>query len=448
MQNIYNLTSIAFFIFLVAIILRSNKAAIYLILAHIFLLQWLYGFWEIIPRQVTWISDIVIIILIFKVIFLISNGLIKIRRSPFDCIILFLFIVSIISSIANSVNIFTIFTGYRHFFKNIILFFILYYLNIEEKFLKKIITLIIVLAFIQLPIVILQRIYINADDLICGTLGYNNNQELSLFLIGIMAIITGYYINKKDFSKIKLLFGFIFLIIPMSLNQAKAAFFCLPAMFIFIFRKFLFGSFKKSVHITVIFVMIFLASINLADTIITRINISDYLTNPDKVFSYTFGSSYISGDLISEAEGGLRMGSAIVYSHNLISRNVFSALIGFGPGNASDSFFSNANGEYFDEILNYSRTQLSRTMLEWGYLGLFLFLILFYFCFRMNHNFYRNINDPFWKSISFGYNGILFLQVLSIIYIQSWTSDILSFWFWFLTSTILVIGKRNGIVEF
>ncbi|KKL12646.1 hypothetical protein LCGC14_2533690, partial [marine sediment metagenome] len=95
------------------------------------------------------------------------------------------------------------------------------------------------------------------------------------------------------------------------------------------------------------------------------------------------------------------------------------------------------------EGMGLDQVQLSKTVMELGYLGFFLFLLIIYKIYKMNVSFYKNIQDDYWKSISVGFSGIIFLYVIGIIYNSVWVINSISFIFWFLSASLFIVAKRS-----
>jgi O-antigen ligase len=118
-----------------------------------------------------------------------------------------------------------------------------------------------------------------------------------------------------------------------------------------------------------------------------------------------------------------------------------STILGKGPGSATDSYFSVYTGRFFGSE-EAGRAQLSVSLLEIGSLGVLLFLLVILQVFRMNNAFRKRTDDRYWKSISFGFEGLILLFVLGTVYLTIWTSDVLSFTFWLMASAIYGVSQR------
>ena len=424
---------ILFILFL--LIISNSRLSVYLIISHIFLFEWLNAFWKVIPKEFTWISDFSIFILLVKVLILIGLGKISIRRTNLDKIVLTILFISFVSFIFSDSNIITYLLGLRSYFKYMIFFYCLLYLRMNEDyvFFEKIIGLFIFLIFLQVPVAILQKIFINKRDLICGTLGFNANQELSLILLAGLAFVFGLYMNNIIKNKFLFISCCILLLIPIALNGAKAAFFFLPILLIYISRKRLFDSLSSMINAVLITFVLICAMILLGNKYLDeKVAISYLLTNPDYVAEYMFGADANRGGVEYTKGGSLKRGSTFIYNLKIIKDNYFYQLAGVSPGNGSQSLFANYNGKYYNRKLNNSRIDFTRIILEFGILGTLMFAYLLYKCAIMANFLVDKLRNPFWSSVVYASEGIIILYMLSTLYIPTFLSDTISFWFWFL----------------
>ena len=139
-------------------------------------------------------------------------------------------------------------------------------------------------------------------------------------------------------------------------------------------------------------------------------------------------------------EGTYGRFQVIKVSNQLLTKNIANFLIGFGPGNASESFFDEYKGKWEKQYQGrkIGGIQLTAIILEFGYLGLVLFLYMFYRLLRMNNFLYNNTQSEFWKSIAIGYNGMVFTYIAGMFYNPVWFYDVLAFTFWFVSAALAI----------
>ncbi|NUO81614.1 hypothetical protein HUU05_16205, partial [candidate division KSB1 bacterium] len=79
------------------------KFALFVLMLDIFLLEWLHSTFGLLPRPVVWVKDLVILVLLIKSLFQISEQK-KWLRTPLDLVVVLLFILSLITTIGNEIS--------------------------------------------------------------------------------------------------------------------------------------------------------------------------------------------------------------------------------------------------------------------------------------------------------------------------------------------------------
>ncbi|RMD92468.1 MAG: hypothetical protein D6813_05850, partial [Calditrichaeota bacterium] len=344
--------------------------------------------------------------------------------------------LALIGSLVNEMNPIVSVLGFRNFFKYIVMFYVLVNINLEEKFLKNMLRLLIFIALVQIPVTIVEwRIYGTGDNVV-GTLGSHTTGIMAIFLAFTASFMIGFYMHT---GKIMHLLTIILLFIPIILGSGRFGFLLIPAAVIF---SVLFGgkiSIKKVIKSTllsfIVFVTMFCA-VKVHDKIVDRGDFYELLTSPERMYLYTTG--YAKGGRLNRTE-------AIIFAGHLISQSPVKFLLGYGPGNASPSYFSNFEGALETQYkgLRVRGVQLSWVMLEFGILGLLFFLLIYFYLFRENQTLYFQTQDSFWKSISIGYNGIIFAYLVSIVYTSVWVSDVTAFSFWLISASIIAMKTKR-----
>ena len=423
----------------IAIWMSWGVAVVSLVL-FIFTLNFLSG-WGLVPREVTWLIDLVIVLLAVKALLEPRPG----RGMPksITAALVGLCSVCVASSILNSNGVMTLVAGARHHLKYVLLAYALLRGAHRESTLRSVAVLVLIIGLLQTPVAILQRIYINADDLVSGTIGYNSNQELSLFIIEVACLLLGLLLMDKLRTR-GCIIALPVALIPMALNHAKAAFFYLPIAVgaVLLSAKTAMVRFGGKMRLIFVMGIIFIALVVITDNVVKRADMKGFLLDGDAIMTGLVGPGYRYGDLIGFAkDGSLLRGSAAIYAHSIVSRNWATAVLGVGPGNASESFLSGANGMYWDESLDIDKTQLAKSLLEFGYVGLGLLFLLHILLFREVRRVVSDLTDPFWRGIAFGFTGVFAIHITAVVYEAVWTTDVTGFMFWFLGGAILAVGR-------
>jgi len=419
-------------------IFNYPKAGLILIFISLFLLDWLSDVIGIIPRQITWVPEIILIILIFKILFISATEK-KFIPSSINYLVLCLILLGIISAFVNSSGILVTFVGFRNYFKFLLIFYVSAFLELDDPFFKKVIKFLIILAFLQVPITILQRYWYMGQasgDPIGGTLGSHTSGTLTLFLMGIISILFAFYMNKLIKGRM-LLFSVILLFIPITINETKITYFLFPALSIFLLRK---NLIKKEGLKSLFILAIFSGLILIASYYVYK---SIYLKHRRVgIFNYSFVSKYM-GEEYTES-GSLNRIAQVKFANENITKQIYTALLGVGLGNASDSFFKEGVGYYYKKYPMYKIDSvfLSRFIWEYGYLGLAVFLFILFKLFILAERVYKYSPSPFHKSIALGFEGIMLVLIVTTIYSSSFIIDSIGYIFWFIAGYLQRIYRK------
>jgi hypothetical protein len=428
-------------------IFKSSKLAIYVILFSVSFFDFLNTYIHL-PRQLTWLPEIMILILFAKAIHLLVNKKTKVSllNAPLLIIFLLLIFIGLVSSFANNCPLLMTIFAYRTYLKYLVLFFLLLLFDFDIAFYKKIINTIFIIAAIQIPVALIEWKFLGAGDFSGGTFGLyaQGTGIMVIFVASIISIVFGICVFKKVYLRYILLSVGLF--IPIITGESKAAFIFIPFVILFHLFSIAFNirkSFKRKIRYALLLAM-FIPIFSIGLMLTPRYFHNDwailFFKDPRLIYEN------FSGEVSDESfEWGYRIKriSSVPYSINFISRDELTLFLGLGPGNASKSFFEEYNGGYSD--LPVHRSALVLCMLEWGVLGTILYLIAFLYIFMKNKKIIRIIDDPYWKGIFFGFSGVTALYPAALIYNKVWLEDVLGFMFWFLASAIFVLERKLRI---
>ena len=425
------------------LLLRSHTYALYILILSVFVIEWLSTQLEILPRQLTWISDVTIILLIAKTIFTFAQSKsISSVKNPLLPIHLILIVTGTLGLIWNAVHPITVLLSLKIYAKYILLFYSILVLRFPERVLKKIIRFTLIILLFQVPVSIIQKIIHrgHSGDFVVGTLGQHAANELSIFsMFGISIFLAFYLVYKRHIY----LLASILLFIPPILSAGKVFFFFLPLLLAFMFRKSFIQQPGRVVVLLVMYALIYYGAIQGYNYYYgeSRVGKIDYLlSSPESVILYE--------TVISKSNEMGRFGS-LVFIHNLLTRDWLTFLIGVGPGNASDSYFDNYKGKYYQvsssQIVTVRHT-FSRVLLELGYIGLLSILGIWITTLYHNANFMKTLMDPFWRSVVLGVEGIVFITFIGSLYIDTiFRTDVLPFAFWLFLAVIFKVRREKAI---
>ena len=412
----------------------NNRMGVFIILTTLFMLNWLFGFFRAIPKELTWLPDIIILILAVKILYLQAKKN-NWKSTPIDMFLLAIIALGILSAIYNDVSKVTILFGFRKFFKYTLLFLILRNLELESKFYRFFLIALLILALVQIPATIVQAIIFgtNGNDIadnVCGTLGGKATGAMALFMGFVISMMVGFYTQYKKL--IFLLLCFMFLI-PIMLGSGQFGFIVAPiaAIICWIFgHRLTVKNLLKIPLMIAMFIMFIIPVINYHDARY-RGNLLDFIKSPEQIYAL---------NIETRKEGTFGRFQVIDVAHQLLFESFPQTIIGFGPGNASESYFSEYSGQLEKKFRGAKiwGVQYTATVLEYGFLGVLLFLMMFFKLWRVSRRLYYKTESKFWKAISVGFSGILFVYIAGCLYNPVWYYDVLAFSFWFVSAALVV----------
>lgn len=412
-----------------ALLLKDHRTAVVLLVVSVFLLDWLSDVVGIIPRQITWLPELILIGLFFKVLFSIAKDK-KLPHTAIDGPMVLLIGVGVLSAVLNSAGLEVLLFGFRSYFKFVVLFYAVATLAFDDGFLQKMIKLFVLLAFIQIPVAIAQRFFylaVPSGDIVGGTLGVNTSGTLTLFLMSIISLLVAWHLN--GLIKARALFAsMVLLFIPMVINETKITFIIFPLLLLFLFGQ----SLIKTLTLRRILVSVVL-SVGIFYVAVLSYNLI-YVSFYQKSAGLFAAEQVNYVALPYTKSGSLNRLAQISFAHDNVTKDWQTAVLGVGPGNASDSFFAMAVGDYFKkyEVLKIDSTFLGRVIWEYGYLGLAIFMYMLFKLWVLARTINRESNDAFERSIAMGFQGTLLIVAIATIYSGSLIIESLGSLFWFI----------------
>lgn len=327
--------------------------------------------------------------------------------------------------------------GSKNYLAYPLLFLAVVILNLRESERRIIEKTMLGLILMQLPIVILQRYSFlpgaaaatsGVEDFAGGTLGANTTGILSLLCMGVAGIALALIVFEG--ARLEYLIVAVLSIIPPCLAEGKIAFFLLPIVVFVVLGLTLFltskGSWRRAL------LMIFVATIlvglvlNLMPLLAPASSLGDLLSSRDALWLYL---TQIGGDPVQSKFGRL---TDIAASSELISRNLLSFLLGFGPGSLSATGQAFSTGLPFGNYLSkgIGGTQFSATLLETGLLGTIGNLLLPLAVLLPALRFLQVAPDRSSSLRLTSFVVVFVIYILGVLYSQPWWSAALSTCFW------------------
>ena len=277
-------------------------------------------------------------------------------------------------------------------------------------------------------------------DFASGTTGISG--ITALYVMGFMCILIAFMLrNKIRFADI---FKFVLLFLPILIGSSRASFLFLPIIVMFMLRGKIFTDVKKGIGIVLVFFIVYIALVK--STTYLGYDMEGMLLSPQDEFA---DQSHFSG--YGQPVG--RFANIMFATYLMKSKADY--IFGFGPNSVS---ISALGSEYSGKMLKYLldddlvqnatsfvNSQLAFMMFEWGFLGLGLYFFMIVKIYLMNRKFYIAIDDEYWKTISFGFSGIILLYGIASFYKQLWVIEHTSSLFWVMAGIIFSMGRKKEI---
>jgi len=323
-----------------------------------------------------------LIVLIMFINVLSRNKSLNIKmKYPFIKEVGLFFVISLFSKIYNGMDTisylyFLIFTILSY------LYFIVIVNEADREKNKKILKFISILFFIQIPAIFIKYLVLGQSEKGgIGTLSLEGGSISTIFPMFAIAILFSYYLFYKN--KKYLTYIFLFTLFAVIGGKRAIIFFFPLTMF---FASFLFIvlmkkriNYRKNIKV--------LLSVSIIAFLIIYIGVRLNPTlNPDKELFGSFDLNYVYNyvDVYTSQEDAqhfqMRRKAGLIYFSKYVWNNgIFQALFGEGPGRLVQSRYSDRSGKMMDEFgVRYGgRMGYIWLLLQVGYFGVFLYLLLF-----------------------------------------------------------------------
>lgn len=436
----------------------------YILFSSVFFLDFLSEDLGILPRQTTWLPEM-FSAAIFVIV--IAHAALKknlVIHPKYVLLFVILLLQLLAGAILNSVDPGTAFAGIRYYFKYAPLFLLPAVYNYSDREMKGQLKFLLVLALIQFPVVIYQYFIFDDPnhtyqdpDLVSGTLQVGS--ILSIYLVSVISILLAFYIKQKiKFSHFFVLLLLLF--IPTTINETKGTLILFPisVFVIVITARVLRENARQLIPILAMLPILFGAFLLVYNTYFAEgatreRGLISFFTDPErgiKEYLYTGDAEVIDAAAVLKKDtsvvgektgrdvnvGRIRRVDAVILPFRVLSHEPSKLLLGLGMGNVSESFIGRFSGEYV-EIKNMNHTQIEIASMVWeiGVLGLFTFLLFFYFIFQDAKKLARS-NNMLPGIIATGWTGVVVMLVLSMPYKNFMIFNVIGFLFWYFSGYV------------
>lgn len=424
------------FPFLFWIIFKKPERAIWIIILVVYLLSYVSGF-GFIPNGVRWLVELSMLFLLLKTV---ADRTIyhKPWRLPlFAMFISLLSLLTIVSLSINKISPSSLLFGLRDHFKYILFFYLLINLDFKEEFYRKTITILFIIMILQIPVTIMQKVFWSPNnslgmngiplgyiDIAGGTIGKGDTTAYLVALAaGTIFIIISYIkYNRMQVSPWIVCGG---LLIPIMLADSGAGVLLLGfGLLLFLFQR---QTLRSLLGILFIGFMVFIIS---SGWFLMQEGRKGDISTVETVFKWHFATDAF-GRPTNKGKA-----AALVYAYNMVNKDVLTQFCGLGIGGFTANTFV-SGGDLAYEIMKYElKPQFARVLIEMGWIGIYILLAWMFFMLRVNRYVFKKTNDNYWKGISLGFYGVLYVYFSFCFYRPVWDFDATSFAFWFLAAAI------------
>jgi hypothetical protein len=293
------------------------------------------------------------------------------------------------------------------------------------------------IAIVQLPLAIHQRLETRAmgeytGDWTSGTLLISS--VMSTYLICCVCVLAAFYLRKRLNVGVFLLLTLL-LLAPTTVNETKGSLVLLPVgLIVVFFVGSQAGARAKNIVVAIGTLVIFAALfVPIYDHFIADkrpgASLTEFL-DPDRMEHY----------LLKDAEVGereeARRGDGVIVPVRSLSDDPVELVFGLGIGNVSHSQLGEKfTGRYYEIYSPFLLHQFAKFVLELGFMGTALVLVLYWLVFRDSGVVAQKSKDA--KGIlALGWTGVTVIMTIGILYKEYAAFNSISFLFWFYAGLI------------
>ena len=413
------------------VVFSNIKFAIYSMILTVFFFEWLSGFVSILPRQLTWLPEMLALVLLCRITFDLANKKIRIQNSFITHFLYLWVLLSVVGAVVNSLSPFVFIVGLRNYFKFVPLLLIFSWYPFPDEFVKRIVRIVIAIAVIQILFVIPEAIIFRSEssdwgDFVVGSLGSHASGTLAIFQLIVFSILAALYRSNYYSLKKLVIYGGLVLL-PTFITEAKIIFILLPLTFLISFLDLRRRMLAKATLLTAMGAVVFIAGVNIYDNIYAQRpgrDIRAFMLSRERIMD-----ELGTGEIAYGKSGELRRLSAVGFMFQNINQDTYTKIFGVGIGNASNSLFEGSKGKYHKKYpeLRIADVSLAGIGWEFGYAGLALFGIFFFTLCIVRP---REQYGPFYDGMFHGVKGLVFIAAVCFIYNSFLAINPLAFVFW------------------
>jgi len=422
------------------LILRSNMVAFVILLIIAFSGN-TFEELKLVPPQFTWLNEFVILLLFAKAIVLKTLKREKIHLKFLGIVLFFVFIMWT-SYQFHATSILHTVLFFRLLIRFYLLFLAIINLELDEKFIQTIKKALIFLFIIQIPTAAIKMVFVGIGEEAIGTYATHGGGPSAVIpLIAISFMFAFYFYYKPSVWYIVAAVGFVAFGV---IGGKRGLFLFIPVVVLFL-AIFMRERFKKAA------VYLVIAGIMVVLTGYISIRLMPTLNPQHKVWGEVdlqFVKNYLMHYTMARYEGasGGRVITTIQIYEILRAEGLSGILFGLGPGSYIETRFEGLKTTYVETRslpIEYGVPGSSWLALQVGYVGSFVYHLLFILILLYAARFFKSESDPYWKSFGLGMVGFSFVMFLiSATYWSVFIDDMLPL-IYFMLVGFLVIKKME-----
>ncbi len=395
MEFIYVLIAITGLASIILLMLKPNIFTMLSIFLTVFQFNWFVRYYNA-PAILNRATLVFVGLLGIRVLihFLLNKPSIRCKNGviiPLLILALFFTFITLISNLYNEEGLLPGFYSLRYFFVGFTLTLAIYLYLPQTLRIEKLKHYLSLLALIQLPVSVIK--YIAADggasytlDSVSGTFaGYGELVICQIIALGI--ILTDKFVHKRNtLAFINTYLLSILFVSPLLLSKSRSAsiFVIIVIVFVLVYSLFKRRNLTSSIKVLFSTSIIFLVFSSLFYIFFWQSGNYDLDKQFDPEFVYDYymhPPNMNSEQLRAGADPKMGRFQAIATAWEYIQQDLAHSILGYGAGTASEASFIGINGRHFQKIgplAGIARNQYSKSILEFGILGLLGFFIFFY----------------------------------------------------------------------
>ncbi|MCK5145975.1 hypothetical protein KAR48_04420 [bacterium] len=422
---------IGFFIAGRALFFNNSKILPYVIILPVWFADWFFALGYI-PASFTWLPDVALVIFTIKVVImrLIDK---EIVRTHIDIPFAAFTIWAVISMVVNDQSPLSMFFSMRQMFKYAVMFYLFVHINYDEKFLKRLNLLLLGIFIIQIPTALIKMTIFGRTEWAIGTYAYFGGGLSAILPLFVNSICLGFYLydrTKWQYLGFMVYFQLFYYACPKRVYPLFAM-----ASITYLLIRAGKKNFKKVLPLTPLAVIIIALALYVSP------NWNELFTNPQGAMDWATSYTYQKNEEVTSGRAAV----AELVIKTLIN-NPVKFLFGYGPGTLTESFVKNKDSVMDSLSIYYGITEFALISLEYGFVGLGIFCWILITLYRTNHRLFLKIDDPYWKAISFGYKGVIFISFLALVYTPIFRLDVSGFMIWYIFTILYIVGRQKGIL--